>query len=63
MHHYQKKVVHVLLLIVQFPVLDTNDYFALMAFHMARPTLYITWHVVFSIGDYDIHVQILTCFD
>jgi hypothetical protein len=39
MRHCQEKVVHVLLLVVRFVVLDTNDYFALMAFQMARLTM------------------------
>jgi hypothetical protein len=37
--------VHVLLLIVRFTILDANDYFALVVFKMARPTLQtITMH-------------------
>ncbi len=52
-----------LLLVVQFVVLDTNNYFALVAFQMALLTLYVAWHVVLSVGDCDVHVQILTCFD
>jgi hypothetical protein len=39
MCHYQKKVVHVLLLIVQFVIFDVDDYFALVAFQMAWPTM------------------------
>jgi hypothetical protein len=39
MRHCQEKVVHVLMLVVRFAVLDTNDYFALVAFQMAQPTL------------------------
>jgi hypothetical protein len=35
MHHCQEKVVHVMLLIVRFAILNTNDYFALLAFQMA----------------------------
>jgi hypothetical protein len=35
MCHYQEKVVHVLLLVVQFAILDANDYFALVVFQMA----------------------------
>jgi len=30
---------------------------------MVRLTLYVPWHVVFFIGDYNVHLQILTCFD
>jgi len=41
MCHCQKKVVHVLLLIMQFAVFNTNDYFVLMAFQMAWLTLYV----------------------
>jgi len=55
--------VHVLLLIVRFAIFDADDYFGLMAFHMARPTLYVAWHVVVSTGDRNVHVQILTCLD
>ncbi len=50
-------------LVVRFIVLDIDDYFALATFQMARSTLYIAWHAVFSIGDYGVHVQILTCLD
>ncbi len=39
MRHCQEKVVHVQLLIVRFVVLDVDNYFALVAFQMARPTL------------------------
>ncbi len=39
MCHCQKKVVHMLLFVVRFVVFDANDYFALMAFHMARSAL------------------------
>jgi hypothetical protein len=63
MRHCQKKVMHVLLLVVWFAVLDVDDYFALATFQMARPTLYVTWHAVPSVGDCDVHVQILTCLD
>ncbi len=56
MRHCQKKVVHVLLHVVQFAVLNTDDYFALVAFQMARLTLYVAWHTVLSVGDYDVHV-------
>jgi hypothetical protein len=63
MHHCQEKVVHVLLLVVRFVILGINDYFALVAFQMARLTLYITWHIILSVGDCDIHMQILTCLD
>jgi hypothetical protein len=41
MRHCQKKVVHVLLLVVRFAILNTNNYFVLMAFQMARLTLYV----------------------
>jgi hypothetical protein len=41
MHHCQKKVVHMLLLVVQFVVLDVDDYFAFVAFQMAQSTLYV----------------------
>jgi hypothetical protein len=30
MRHYQEKVMHMLLLVVQFIILDTDDYFALV---------------------------------
>jgi hypothetical protein len=63
MRHCQEKVVHVLLLVIRFVVLDGNDYFALVAFQMARSTLYVARHAVLSIGDCDIHVQILMCLD
>ncbi len=63
MRHYQDKVVHVLLLVVQFVVFNVDDYFTLVTFQMARPTLYIAWHVVLSTSDCDVHVQILTCLD
>ncbi len=52
-----------LMFVVRFTVLNTNDYFAFVAFQMARLTLYVTWHVVLLVGDYDIHVQILACLD
>jgi hypothetical protein len=39
MRHCQEKVVHVLLLVVQFVVLNTDDYFALVALQMAWLTL------------------------
>jgi hypothetical protein len=52
---------HVMPLVVQFVVLDIDDYFALATFQMARPTLYIAWHIVLSVGNYNVHVQILTC--
>ncbi len=32
---------HVLLLVIWFIVLGVDDYFGLMAFQMARPTLYV----------------------
>jgi len=54
---------HVLLLVVWFVVLDSNDYFSLVAFQMAQPILYIAWHAVFFVGNCDVHMQILTCFD
>jgi hypothetical protein len=38
-------------------------YFALVAFQMAQPTLYVTWHVVLFVSDCDIHMQILMCLD
>jgi NAD/NADP transhydrogenase beta subunit len=63
MRNYQEKVVHMLLLVVRFAILDTKDYFTLVAFQMARLTLYVAWHVVLSLGDCDVHVQILTCLD
>jgi hypothetical protein len=56
MHHCQEKVVHVLLLIVQFVVLDADDYFSLVVFQMARPILYVTWHAILSVDDCDVHV-------
>jgi hypothetical protein len=63
MRHYQEKAMHVRLLIVQFAFLDTDDYFALVAFQMVRPTLYVAWHVVLFADNYNVHVQILTCLD
>jgi hypothetical protein len=39
MRHCQKKVVHVLLLVVRFVILDADNYFVLVAFQMTRPTL------------------------
>jgi hypothetical protein len=56
MRHCQKKVVHVLLLIVQFTILDADDYFALVAFEMARLTLYIAWHAILFVGNCNVHV-------
>ncbi len=56
MRYCQEKVVHVLLFVVWFTVLNINDYFALVAFHMARLTLYIASHLILSIGDCDVHV-------
>jgi hypothetical protein len=47
---------HVLLLIVWFVVLNIDDYFGLVVFHMAQPTLYVAWHAVFSTCDYDVHM-------
>jgi hypothetical protein len=52
-----------LLFVVRFAVLDIDDYFGLVAFQMAWPTLYIAWHAVFFVGDCDAHMQILTCLD
>jgi hypothetical protein len=52
-----------LLLVVQFVVCDINDYFALVAFQMAQLTLYVDSHVVLSVGNYNVHVQISTCID
>ncbi len=54
---------HVLFLVVRFVVLDANNYFALVVFQMAQLTLYVAWHVVLSIGDYNLHVQISMCLD
>jgi hypothetical protein len=56
MRHCQEKVVHVLLLVVRFVILDIDDYFALVAFQMPQLTLYIAWHAVLSLGDYDVHM-------
>jgi len=56
MCHCQKKVVHVLLLVVRFVVFDVDDYFVLVAFQMARPTLYVAWHVVLSISNCNVQV-------
>ncbi len=50
-------------LVVWFVVLDIDNYFALATFQMAWSTLYVVWHAVFSVGDCDVHVQILTCLD
>jgi len=47
---------HMLLLVVWFVVINTDDYFALVAFSMARLTLYVAWHVVIFVGDNDVHV-------
>jgi hypothetical protein len=63
MHHYQEKAMHVLLLVVRFAFFDADDYFTLVAFQMVQLTLYVAWHVVFSAGNYDVHMQILTCLD
>jgi hypothetical protein len=49
------------MLVVRFVVLNVDDYFGLVAFQMARPTLYIAWHTVLSASDCDVHVKILTC--
>jgi hypothetical protein len=46
----------VLLLVVGFTILDVDNYFGLVAFQMARPTLYIVWHAIFFIGDCDVHM-------
>ncbi len=54
---------HVLLLVVWFVVLDIDDYFTLVAFQMARLTLYVIWRTIFSTSDCDVHVQISTCLD
>jgi len=45
----------VLPLVVRFIVLDINDYFVLATFQMARSTLYVAWHVVFFVGDYNVN--------
>jgi hypothetical protein len=58
MCHCQTKVVHVLLLVVWFAVFDIDDYLVLATFQMARPTSYVAWHVVPSVGNCDVHVQI-----
>jgi hypothetical protein len=63
MRHCQEKVMHVLLLIVWFVVLDIDDYFVFVAFQMVRPTLYIAWHTVLSTSNCNVHVQISTCLD
>ncbi len=63
MRHCQERVVHVLLFVVWFAVLNTNNYFILVAFQIARSTLYVTWHAIFFVGDCDIQVQILMCLD
>jgi hypothetical protein len=52
-----------LLLVVRFAVLNTNDYFAIVVFQMAWLTLDVAWHVVFSASNCDVQVQILTCLD
>jgi hypothetical protein len=54
---------HMLPFVVRFVVLDIDDYFTLTTFQMARLTLYVAWHVVFSTSDCDVHVEILTCLD
>jgi hypothetical protein len=56
MRHCQKKVVHVLLLVVRFAILNIDDYFALATFQMAWLTLYVAWHTVPFVGDCDVHV-------
>jgi hypothetical protein len=59
---------HVPLLVIRFVVLDVNDYFAFMAFQMARPTLqtiamhhcqekvvhvlFVVWFAVLDTDDY-----------
>jgi hypothetical protein len=58
-----REIVHMLSLVVWFAVLNTNDYFTLVAFQMARPILYIAWHTVFFVSACNVHVQILTCLD
>jgi hypothetical protein len=63
MHHCQENVVHVLPLVVRLAILNIDNYFALVTFQMARSTLYVAWHAILSVGDYDVHVQILTCLD
>jgi len=55
--------VHVLPLVVRFIILNIDDYFAYVMFQMAWSALYVAWHVVLSVGDSDVHVQILTCLD
>ncbi len=57
------KAMHVLLFVVRFAVLNADDYFALVAFQMARLILYVAWHAVLSAGNCDVHMQILTCLD
>ncbi len=52
-----------LLLVIQFVVLDADDYFAFVAFQMAPLTLYIAWHIVLFVGDCNVHMQISTCLD
>jgi hypothetical protein len=56
MRYYQKKVVHILLLVVGFVILDADDYFTLVAFQMARAILYVIWHAILSTGDCDVHM-------
>ncbi len=56
MHHCQEKVVHVLLFVIRFIVLDADDYFILVAFQIARSTLYVAWHTILSAGDCNVHV-------
>ncbi len=62
MRHCQDKVMH-MLLVVWFIILKVDNYFVLVAFQMAQPTLYIVWHVILSTCEYDLQVQILTCLD
>jgi hypothetical protein len=63
MRHCQEKVVHVLLLVVWFTILDVDDYFALVVFQIARLILYVVWQAILFAGDWDIHVQNSTCLD
>ncbi len=56
MRHCQKKVVHMLLLVVRFVVLNVDDYFVFIAFQMARSILYVAWHTIFFTSDYDVHM-------
>jgi NAD/NADP transhydrogenase beta subunit len=51
-----REFIHMLLLVVWFVDLDIDNYFALVAFQMARLILYVAWHVILSIGNCDVHV-------